>query len=197
MPERNKIGRAAKIIFLGLVIALLASGGLYYQQQQEILIKEQALLKEQQLIEEQKIAAQKAIDVENARLAEEKLKNQKINQVKSTLDSQLSYYSDSANLLKEKLEEHAFVSSSSDSLEWQLSVGRNISSLSEVYKPTHWFNDFYNNNTEGYLQSFIMDAENKFNVGQRDTSKWLDGYYQKVSNVYLSQARDDWFSSSV
>ena len=190
LPERNKIGRAAKIIFLGLVIALLASGGLYYQQQQEILIKEQALLKEQQLIEEQKIAAQKAIDVENARLAEEKLKNQKINQVKSTLDSQLSYYSDSANLLKEKLEEHAFVSSSSDSLEWQLSVGRNISSLSEVYKPTHWFNDFYNNNTEGYLQSFIMDAENKFNVGQRDTSKWLDGYYQKVSNVYLSQARD-------
>lgn len=190
LPERNKLGRAAKIALMTLVLALLASGGMYYQQQQEILIKEQALLKEQKKIEAEKLASKKAIELENKRIAEERAKNRIINKAKYELDLQIEGYDKTASILKKKLEDHAFVSSSSDSLEWQLSVSRNISSLNNVYQETDWFKEFSKENSEEYLQPVIQQAEARFESDKLAVDRWLLGYHQKVSNVYLSQARD-------
>ena len=190
LPERNKLGRNAKVLLAGLVIALGASGVLYYQQQQEILIKEQALIKEQQKIQEEKIASQKAIELENERIAEERAKNRIINKSRYELDLQIEAYEKNATRLKRRLDEHAFVSSSSDSLEWQLSVSRSISSLSSVYQTTDWFSEFSVNNPQDYLQPIILEAKEMFEADKIAVDNWLESYHQKVSNVYLSQARD-------
>ena len=190
LPERNKLGVAAKLTLVTLVLALCASGALYYKQQQEIYIKEQNLIKEQQRIEEEKIASQKAIEIENQRIALERVKARNITKAKYELDIQIEAYDKNASRLKKKLEDHAFVSSSSDSLEWQLSVSRNISSLSDVYQDTEWFSEFYENNPQEYLKPIVQEAEAVFKANKLETETWLESYYQKVSNVYLSQARD-------
>lgn len=190
LPERNKLGRNAKVVLAGLVIALGASGVLYYQQQQEILIKEQALIKEQQRIQEEKLASQKAIQLENERIAEERAKNRIINKSRYELDLQIEAYEKSATRLKRRLDEHAFVSSSSDSLEWQLSVSRSISSLHSVYQSDDWFSEFALNNPQEYLQPIILEAKEMFKADKAAVDNWLESYHQKVSNVYLAQARD-------
>jgi serine/threonine protein kinase len=190
LPERSKLSVTAKITLVTLVLALCASGVLYYQQQQDIYLKEQALVKEQQRIQEEKIAAKKAIELENQRIAEERAKDSNIAQARKELNVQLEVYAKNASELKKKLEDHAFVSSSSDSLEWQLSVSRNISSLSDVYRKVDYFSEFSKNNPKEYLQPIIQDAETRFEKDKLSVEKWLGNYYQKVSNVYLSQARD-------
>jgi serine/threonine protein kinase len=190
LPERNKLGRGAKLVLAALVLALCGSGVLYYQQQQEILMKEQALLKEQQRIQEEQLASQKEIELENQRIAKERAQNRIINKAKYELDLQIEAYEKNATRLKKRLEDHAFVSSSSDSLEWQLSVGRNISSLENVYQETDWFSEFSKENAQDYLQPIIQQAESMFGADKLAVEKWLQNYYQKVSNVYLSQARD-------
>lgn len=190
LPERNKLGKAAKVMLGTLVLALCASGGLYYKQQQEILIKEQALLKEQKRIEKEKIASQRAIELENQRIAQERAKNRIINKARYELDLQVEAYEKSATRLKKKLDEHAFVSSSSDSLEWQLSVSRNIAALSAIYQETDWFSKFSENNSQDYLQPIIAEAEKMFSDDKIAVEGWLTRYHQKVSNVYLAQARD-------
>ena len=190
LPERNKLGRTAKIMLSTLVLALCASGALYYKQQQEILIKEQALVIEQERIEQEKLASKKAIELEDQRIAEERAKNRTINKVKYELDLQLESYEKQAIRLKKTLDQHAFVSSSSDSLEWQLSVSSNISTLGEVYQPTEWFTDFSLQYPQDYLQPIIQESEKMFGADKLAVDSWLIGYHQKVSNVYLSQARD-------
>ncbi len=190
LPERNKLGRTAKIMLSTLVLALCASGGLYYKQQQEILIKEQALIKEQELIEQEKIASKKAIELEDQRIAEERAKNRTINKVKYELDLQLESYEKQAIRLKKTLDQHAFVSSSSDSLEWQLSVSSNISALAEVYQPTEWFTDYSLQYPQDYIQPIVQESEEVFAADKLAVDNWLKGYHQKVSNVYLAQARD-------
>lgn len=190
LPERNKLGRTAKILLSTLVLALCASGALYYKQQQEILIKEQALIKEQELIEQEKIASKKAIELENQRIAEERAKNRTINKVKYELDLQIEAYEKQATRLKKTLDQHAFVSSSSDSLEWQLSVSSNISALGEVYQPTEWFTDFSVEYPQEFIQPIIQESEAMFAADKLAVDNWLTGYHQKVSNVYLAQARD-------
>lgn len=190
LPERNKLGRSAKLVLAALVLALCGSGVLYYQQQQEILIKEQALIKEQQRIQEEQLASQKEIELENQRIAKERAQNRIINKAKYELDLQIEAYEKNATRLKKRLDDHAFVSSSSDSLEWQLSVGRNISSLENVYQETDWFSEFSKENSQDYLQPIIKTAESMFDADKLAVENWLQSYYQKVSNVYLSQARD-------
>ena len=190
LPERNKLGGPAKVALATLVLALCASGVLYYQQQQEILIKEQALVIEQQRIQEEQLASQKKIELENQRIAEERTKNRIIKKAKYDLDLQLEIYEKNASRLKKRLDDHAFVSSSSDSLEWQLSVSRNISSLSAVYQKSDWFSEFSDENVQDYLQPVIREAEGAFDADKLAVENWLQSYYQKVSNVYLSQARD-------
>lgn len=190
LPERNKLGRNAKVVLAGLVIALGASGVLYYQQQQEILIKEQALIKEQQRIQEEKLASQKAIQLENERIAKERAKNRIINKSRYELDLQIEAYEKNATRLKRRLDEHAFVSSSSDSLEWQLSVSRSISSLNGVYQSDDWFSEFALSNPQEYLQPIILEAKEMFKADKAAVDSWLESYHQKVSNVYLAQARD-------
>jgi serine/threonine protein kinase len=190
LPERSKLSVTAKVTLVTLVLALCASGVLYYQQQQGIYLKEQALVKEQQKIQEEKVAAKKAIELENQRIAIERTKNKNIKKAKYELDIQLEAYSKNAEKLKKRLEDHAFVSSSSDSLEWQLSVSRNISSLSDVYQQVNYFSEFSKNNPKEYLQPIIKNAEARYEKDKLTAEKWLESYYQKVSNVYLSQARD-------
>ncbi|OUS40957.1 hypothetical protein A9R00_03385 [Oleispira antarctica] len=190
LPERNKLGRTAKIMLSTLVLALCASGALYYKQQQEILIKEQALIKEQELIEQEKIASKKAIELEDQRIAEERAKNRTINKVKYELDLQIEAYEKQAIRLKKTLDQHAFVSSSSDSLEWQLSVSSSISALGEVYQPTEWFTDFLVQYPQDYILPIIQQSEEVFAADKLAVDNWLKGYHQKVSNVYLAQARD-------
>ena len=190
LPERNKLGRTAKIVLATLVLALCGSGVLYYQQQQEILLKEQALIKEQQRIQKEQLASQKEIELENQRIAEERTKNRISNKARYELDLQLEAYEKNASRLKRRLDEHAFVSSSSDSLEWQLSVSRSISDLSSVYQQTDWFNEFSVTNAQEYLQPIVKEAEDMFEADKVSVDNWLISYHQKVSNVYLSQARD-------
>jgi serine/threonine protein kinase len=190
LPERNKLGRTTKISLAVLVLALCGSGVLYYQQQQEILFKEQALIKEQQRIQEDRLASQREIELENKKIAAERAKNRIINKARYELDLQLEAYEKNAARLKRRLDEHAFVSSSSDSLEWQLSVSRSISALSTVYQQTDWFNDFSAANSQDYLQSIVTEAVAMFEVDKVAVDNWLQSYHQKVSNVYLSQARD-------
>ncbi|PHR90061.1 MAG: hypothetical protein COA78_35465 [Blastopirellula sp.] len=190
LPERNKLGRTAKIALATLVLALCGSGVLYYQQQQQILIKEQALIEEQKKIKEERLASQKEIELENKKIAEERTKNRIINKARYELDLQLESYEKNAARLKRRLDEHAFVSSSSDSLEWQLSVSRSISALGDVYEATDWFNDFSIANSQDYLKSIIKEAEGVFEADKVAVDNWLLSYHQKVSNVYLSQARD-------
>jgi serine/threonine protein kinase len=190
LPERNKLGRTAKFVLVMLVLALCGSGVLYYQQQQAMLIKEQALIKEQKRIQEERLASKQEIELENKKIAEEREKNRIINKANIELDLQIEEYEKNATRLKKKLDDHAFVSSSSDSLEWQLSVRRNISSLGSVYQETDWFSDFSEKNMQVYLQSIIKEAEGMFDTDKLAVENWLLSYYQKVSNVYLSQARD-------
>jgi serine/threonine protein kinase len=190
LPERNKLGRTAKFVLVMLVLALCGSGVLYYQQQQAMLIKEQALIKEQKRIQEERLASKQEIELENKKIAEEREKNRIINKANIELDLQIEEYEKNATRLKKKLDDHAFVSSSSDSLEWQLSVRRNISSLGSVYQETDWFSDFSEKNMQVYLQSIIKEAEGMFDTEKLAVENWLLSYYQKVSNVYLSQARD-------
>ncbi len=184
LPERNKVSSAVKITLSILVFALFFSGVLYYKQQLDIDLKEQALLVEQQEIDAQRIASEKRMEVERT-------KTLNLENAKLEVGRILEGYEKNVAILKKRLDEHAFVSSSSDSLEWQLSVSRDISALGSMYEENEWVSDFSKKYSEKYLQPVINRALNDFEDSKRSINIWLGGYHKKVSNVYLAKARDE------
>jgi len=184
LPERNKISTAVKISLSLLVIALFLSGGLYYKQQQDIQLKEQALLAEQEVVNAQRLAAEKQVEIS-------RIKNKNLENTKLDIEQGFDKYEQDAIRLKKRLDEHAFVSSAADSLEWQLSVTRDISSLESIYVNNEWISVVSLKHPEEYIKPIISKALDDFEVSKQATEIWLNGYHKKVSNVYLAKARDE------
>ena len=184
LPERNKLSNTVKVSVFILTVALFSTAVLYYKQQSDIRLKEQALLEEQKRIDQQKIAAEMKTQLERT-------KSLAIDAVNRETQLVLESHEQKTSLLKKRLDEHAFVSSSSDSLEWQLAVSRDIAELASIYDNNEPLSKLLINYSEDYLKVIINKSLNNFDVNKRALDVWLNGYHQKISNVYLAKARDE------
>lgn len=169
LPERRVLSIAVKISLSILVIALCFSGVLYYEQQQEI--------------DAQKLAAEKVIE-------NERNKSQQIESAKQEVEEFLDEYEKEALSYKKRLDELAFVSSST-SLEWQLAVTREISNLESVYSNNIAIINYAKKNPEEHTKNIVNKAIKSFEKSKDDIEGWLGSYHKKISNVYLSKARDE------
>jgi len=190
LPERNKIGSTAKLMLIVLMLALISTAALYYNQQDSIKMKELALFEEQKKIDKEKRAVELQIEQEKKRIEEALTREKLIKDLSELLDGAAFNRNQKSNQIKASLDNQIFQSSLAGQEAWQKEISKNLKSLIAIYNDTSWVSAVYEEYPEGYQKMYIEDAEGKFKSNQNVNLEWASAFKKKLSKIYVIAANE-------